>query len=318
MTCRAAILVVFGTLLSCAQPRTDAAELVIAPASDSAAAASSGSAPAAPAPSASASSTAQIAPTCGATLAFSAITGAEHAKLPAGVPATVCDAISTLFSDYDASSETSVAAGGALRAGGSFMVTLGGRTLVALPHYTGEIAKESFLCGCCEAKASLALLELSAGKLVVVAKTLKPIAHAGLGTGLTASPLKLRLDDTRELVLVESAHTCGTAPLRRILHGLEVDGQKLVPRLEWRVGARGSTGQADVSEVTATVTNEPGPGVAFDLVFAWSRALCPFDQQAGEYVCGPPKPTGSERLRWSGSVYKLHGPEAKLEHFNLP
>jgi hypothetical protein len=331
---KAAFPVAFGALLSCAQTRTEPAEPFIAPAGDSALATPSASAASLADASAAAFPTALAAPSCNATKAFSPLHGTEHAQLPVGAPGTICDALSAVFNDYDSASESSATAGGTVRAGESFPVEHAARTLWVVPYYTGTSAEESFLCGCCEAAANLALLTASQGKLVVAAKTTQPIEHRGMGTGITSSPLKLALDERRELVLVESAHTCGNAPLRRYLHGLVLDGDKLggarsaggepsppwqlVEVLDWRVGARGSTAGADVSELTATVTTQAGPGPERDLVFTWSRKLCPFDEQAGEYVCGSPKPAGTERLRWSGTDYERRGPEAKLEHFSLP
>ena len=256
-------------------------------------------------------------PSCKATRAFTGLAGStEYLKLPAAAGATACEALEALVPDYDAATESSKK-DGTVRADEGFSVEVAGRSVWALPYYVGKEAEELFLCGCCEAHAKLALFEVVDGKVAVVARATAPISHAGLGTGLRPSPFKLKLDINRELVLVESANTCGTAPLRKVLHGFTAAQGVLKPVLSWRVGARGSTRVADISEVSAVVSNEEQPGGAFDLLFSWRRADCPFDDKAGEYVCAQPQPYGTERLRFDGSSYKLRGPEAKLEHLTL-
>ena len=253
---------------------------------------------------------------CKATRAFSALGGPELVTPPPSFGRTACEALRAVVPDYEADTESSPTVG-AVRAGQGFAVEVAGRSVWALPYYVGKDAEESFLCGCCEAKANLALVAVASGAVEVVAKAAAPIPHAGLGTELEPSSLRLKLDDKRELVLLQSEFTCGTAPLRRVLHGFTLDGKKLTPVLEWFVGARGSTGVADVSEVSATVTNAERAGGPFDLVFTWTRSLCPFDDKAGEYVCGNGKPSGTELLRFDGSSYKLSGPRAKLEHLTI-
>jgi hypothetical protein len=257
--------------------------------------------------------------TCKATRAFSSLQGTEYLALPAQLAIDACAALTAIFPDYDAQPQSSVVAGGTVRAGDGFSVMLDGRAVLALPYYTGEIAEEMFLCGCCTAKAGLALLDVVDGKVSLIAKASKPVEHAGLGTGLKPSSAQLVFDDKESLITLETAHTCGTAPLRRYLHAFRVANGKLAEVLDWRVGARGTTGVADISEVTATVTNAPATSASKgprELVFTWQRALCPFDDKAGDYLCGQPTPAGSERLHFNGNRYVLNGPRAKLEHFD--
>lgn len=252
---------------------------------------------------------------CWATEAFTTRGGQAKLALPASyAPLDACDALTSVFSDYDPTTESAASAGGAVRGHRAFEVTLGGRSLLVLSFYTGTAAEEGLLCGCCEAAAQVAVFERARGALPLVARTKTPIPHGGLGTGVSLFPTSLELDGSEGLLVLEAGTTCGNAPLRRVVHGFRVDGTALTPVLTWRVGARGvGASGLDVVEVNAAVRNEPRKDGPNDVVFAWSRAPCPFDDAAGSYVCKPGVPQGSERLRFDGKTYKLQGPRARLE-----
>jgi hypothetical protein len=285
-----------------------------------AAASSAGGAPGAPPVSA-----AEVAPpapspaACPARRPFSDLGSEADRRLVLPAPFAgfdACDVLSALYPDYDRQTERSASAGGAVRADKAFLFRTRGRELLAVTRYAGADAEQGMLCGCCSAKALVALLEAQGGRLARVAEGDQPVDHGGLNDGVTLAATQLPVREGEELLTLDAAHSCGTSPGRHFVHGFRLQGSELRRVLSWRTAASGMGPGADLVSVTATPVPRKGKGDLFDLAFPWTRAPCPFDEGAGDYVCKGGKPIGTELLRFDGTTYRLAGARAHVDFFD--
>lgn len=244
--------------------------------------------------------------------------------LPAPFGASdACAALSAIFPDYDRGTERSTKAGGVVRARSAGVFAHGGRDLLVLIDYRGTEADEEFAGGCDPLYAHVSLLaRASDGQgLTVVARASEPIAHAGVGSAVTfatggAGSLPLRENDPA--LVLRSEHSCGTSPGRTAAHVLVVEGNALRSVLSAFVGARGMQRDNEIHEVAAALAPKAGrpradakDGFA-DLTLTWTDALCPFDDKAGDFLCGRGKPLGTDEHRYDGRKYVRRGPATKV------
>jgi hypothetical protein len=73
---------------------------------------------------------------------------------------------------------------------------------------------------------------------------------------------------------------------------------------------------ANLVRVAAAPAPRKGKGEFFVIVFSLTRAPCPFDYAAGDYVCKAAVPVGTEPLRFDGRTYRLAGAPLRLELFD--
>jgi hypothetical protein len=229
-----------------------------------------------------------------------------------------CDVLAAIHPDYDPQTEASAKAGGRVRADKAFVFVLrtSGRELLVVTRYIGADAEQGMLCGCCSAKAHVALLEARGGRLALVADADQPIEHGGLNDGVTLASTQLAIRDGEELLTLDASHSCGTSPGRHYLHAFRLQGSELRQVLHHRASASGMGVDANLVRVAAAPAPRKGKGDLFDIAFPWTRAPCPFDDAAGDYVCKAPTPIGTEVLRFDGRAYRLIGPRLRLELFD--
>lgn len=227
-----------------------------------------------------------------------------------------CDALLAIHPDYDPQTEASAKAGGRVRADKAFVFRTSGRALLAVTRYMGPDAEQSMMCGCCSAEARVALLEARGGRLALVADADQPIEHGGINDGISLAAAQLAIRQGEELLTFDAAHACGTSPGRHYLHAFRLQGSELRQVLRHRASASGMDVNANLVRVAATPTPRKGKGEFFDIVLSWTRAPCPFDDAAGDYVCKAPAPIGTEILRFDGRTYRLAGAPLRLELFD--
>ena len=87
---------------------------------------------------------------------------------------TLCDVLVAMFPDFDASVESSAAAGGTVRVDRVRQWDTSARTLLVVAHYIGEDADAEFVCGGCRVNARLAALERSGTAHTLVARGTVP------------------------------------------------------------------------------------------------------------------------------------------------
>lgn len=232
-----------------------------------------------------------------------------------------CTALKAIFPDYDPATESSARAGGVVRARDAGLFLHGGRELLVLIDYRGKEAEEELVGGCDPFHAHVSLLARSPdnAQLTVVARGREPITHAGVGSAITialgpSSSVALRENDPA--LRLHSEHGCGTAPARTAAHLLVLDGTSLRDVLGRFVGARGMQRDDTIHEIGAALGPKPHrptdkDGFA-DLTLVWTDAACPFDDKAGDLVCGRGKPLGTDTYRYDGRAYVRRGPATKV------
>ncbi len=240
----------------------------------------------------------------------------KHLSLPAPFASySACEVLAAIYPDYDLATERSAAVGGTVRADRAALVRYPEGLRIAVLTYQGEEAEQEMLCGGCSASARVALLAESAGRLAVVARGTETIDHGGYENSLQfAAPIAV--SEGESLLLLDALHSGGTAPGRHVLHGFRLVGPELRRVLRWRSAAAGLGAGENRVEVSAIPTPTRGPKPLADLDFPWRRAVCLFDQKAGDFVCPAAKAIGTEKLRFDGQTYRLTGARVRVDFFD--